>query len=345
MHVLFRTDWELESQQFKMEAYYNRVGNVGRFDKNSKSCYEIIKENNEFFRDKRWASEVVWRTIRLHDLRESKKSTQWISRDIDNLIPELNKDNVVQKYEVVRDIAIPSVLESLKKGVGKKNESDKSTVLNSGFKENDLILRYECLDFQHRKHPDISAFPREQFYSKEGALKDAASINREWSYSRYPSRSIWVDVNGKTYRGSNIEEANAIIKEVEEFIKWAKVNPKADGKPWTVACLTFYKGQERKIRDFLRKFPNCSRKNSQFEKEGVTVLLYTIDKFQGREADITFISMVQTKKDGFLDSPNRLNVAITRARYQRVIIGKKAYFLSSKSDDLKNLANATTSLN
>ncbi len=345
MHVLFRTDWELESQQFKMAAYYGRVGNRNNSEKNSNSCDDVIKKNNEFFREKRWASEVIWRTIRLHELRESQKNIDWILKDIDNLLPELDKDNVLQIYEEVKDIALPSILESLKKGVGKKNEKDNPTVLNSGFKSDDLNLRYECLDFQHRMHPEISAFPREQFYSKEGALKDAASIDREWSYSRYPSRSIWIDVNGKTYRGSNDEEATTLIKEVEAFVEWAKYNPKADGKPWTVACLTFYKGQERKIKDRLRKFPNCSRRNSQFEKEGVTVLLYTIDKFQGREADITIISMVQTKKDGFLDSPNRLNVAITRARYQQVIIGKKPYFLKSNSKDLKALAQATASLN
>jgi superfamily I DNA and/or RNA helicase len=36
-----------------------------------------------------------------------------------------------------------------------------------------------------------------------------------------------------------------------------------------------------------------------------------VDKFQGHEADIVFLSMVQTKRVGFMDNPNRLNVAIT----------------------------------
>ena len=40
-----------------------------------------------------------------------------------------------------------------------------------------------------------------------------------------------------------------------------------------------------------------------------------------------------------MDSPNRLNVAVTRARYQNVIIGSLEYFSSqSASEDLRQLA-------
>ena len=49
--------------------------------------------------------------------------------------------------------------------------------------------------------------------------------------------------------------------------------------------------------------------------------------------------MVQTRRVGFLDSPNRLNVAMTRARYQRVIIGDKSYFENQKeSEELRELS-------
>jgi superfamily I DNA and/or RNA helicase len=70
--------------------------------------------------------------------------------------------------------------------------------------------------------------------------------------------------------------------------------------------------------------------------------LHTVDKFQGHEADIVFLSMVQTRRDGFMDNPNRLNVAITRAKFQLVIIGDHSYFSqNSRSDDLKQLALKT----
>ena len=69
------------------------------------------------------------------------------------------------------------------------------------------------------------------------------------------------------------------------------------------------------------------------------ITLCTVDRFQGQEADIVFLSMVQTRRVGFMDSPNRLNVAVTRARYQNVIIGSLEYFSSqSASEDLRQLA-------
>lgn len=40
-----------------------------------------------------------------------------------------------------------------------------------------------------------------------------------------------------------------------------------------------------------------------------------------------------------MDNPNRLNVAITRAKFQLVIIGDYSYFAKkSRSEDLKQLA-------
>ena len=58
----------------------------------------------------------------------------------------------------------------------------------------------------------------------------------------------------------------------------------------------------------------------------ITIVVSTTDGFQGQEADIVIISLVQTHGHGFLDSPNRMNVAITRAREWRVIVGNFEYF-------------------
>ena len=44
------------------------------------------------------------------------------------------------------------------------------------------------------------------------------------------------------------------------------------------------------------------------------------------EADMVFISMVRGKSIGFMDNINRLNVALTRAKYQRVIVGDIEFF-------------------
>ena len=73
---------------------------------------------------------------------------------------------------------------------------------------------------------------------------------------------------------------------------------------------------------------------------GYEILIYTVDKFQGREADVVFLSMIKSGDAnlGFMDSPNRLNVALTRARYQRIIVGDKSYFMRCNSALLRELA-------
>ncbi|MCR1823986.1 AAA domain-containing protein [Terrisporobacter muris] len=336
-------NWESSKSCFRSNYYYDKSSNKISIRDRGRDIYDndkIVDFNNKFLRDKDWAQEVAWRIVRKYDLRLSNKDTTRIEAEVDSLIPSIDRNIVSDKVDIIQSIALPSILESLQVGVPKFKNFRYTSVLNSGFKEEDLIKRHICLDYQQRMHPDISIFPREQFYSNK-ALKDSNRLNREWNFNRYSKRSIWLDVRGKAHTSKNELEVRAMITELKEFILWAKNNPKKDNEPWSVACLTFYNGQARKIRDALREYTGMSKKVSQFEKDGVKIYLYTIDKFQGREADITYISMVQTSRVGFLDSPNRLNVGLTRARYQRVIIGHKGYFENQRqSEELRNLASS-----
>ena len=54
----------------------------------------------------------------------------------------------------------------------------------------------------------------------------------------------------------------------------------------------------------------------------------TVDAFQGNEKDVIILSTVRSKGIGFSADPRRLNVAITRAKSQLIIIGN-AQLLSS----------------
>jgi superfamily I DNA and/or RNA helicase len=59
-------------------------------------------------------------------------------------------------------------------------------------------------------------------------------------------------------------------------------------------------------------------------------LVDTVERVQGAERDIIFFGLTASDPDHlnseFLNSPNRLNVAMTRARKKLVIVGSRAFF-------------------
>ncbi len=308
---------------------------------------EIQKYLNEETLTKTWAGEFAWRMIREYELR----ILEWRNKDsrtmnrykeaLEALKPKNKAKRIETLLENIQNIALPSMLECLQKGVGKQGKRDKPTVLNSGLPENVWDQRSEKLEYQNRMHKEISAFPRKEFYEGE-ALKDSNLLNRNWDYQKYQKNAVWLDVRGKLERNYNINEAKRVLEELKAFCEWAKnVPPPADQKYWKAACLTFYRGQESKMSHLLRQYFDQPKNRTIFTKDDIRIKVCTVDRFQGQEADIVFLSMVRTANRGvgFMDSPNRLNVAITRPRYQLVVIGDHEHFKKQGSSDcLKHLA-------
>jgi superfamily I DNA and/or RNA helicase len=75
---------------------------------------------------------------------------------------------------------------------------------------------------------------------------------------------------------------------------------------------------------------------------GLRTKINTVDKFQGRERNIVIVSTVRSdtavhgtgtienKSAGFADSPERLNVALSRARRLLIVVGNKKFFSTIK---------------
>lgn len=55
----------------------------------------------------------------------------------------------------------------------------------------------------------------------------------------------------------------------------------------------------------------------------------TVDAFQGREKDIILYSVTATGRLNFAEDPNRLNVAFTRPRRKRIVLGNGKSILNS----------------
>lgn len=312
--------------------------------RNYTDTVEIQEELLDRINKTKWSEEVCWRLEREYWLRLSRNNskTKNVTDTLDRLFPKsIQADG---RIHILKNIAFPSVLEALSgDGLQRRKKADPTT-LNQGFKPEEKDQRYTTLTFQHRMHPDISTFPREQFYPP-GVLEDGrkTSADRAWGYDRYTQRSVWVNIEGETFGNANKKEAEALVHELKVFCDWAEGRSKNDkGEPFDVAVLTFYKGQEKALREELKNLPGDNKnRHARFSYKNVSIKLATVDYFQGQEADVVFLSMVNTKRDGFMDSPNRLNVSITRARYQLVVVGHHRYFSQhSRTEELTNLAKA-----
>ena len=366
--VLYKQDWD-ETQHAFCHNVFQQQGKFG-FKQRWKvinNSFDIVTEINKDFKERSWAKEIAWRINSENQLRlaERSKRREKLGSEIDEYTPySVDKGSFEEARNIIAAMSFPSILESLVAGIKGKKPKEPSTI-SDGFYDDDLIDRKTTLTYQHRMHPDISVFPRERYYRGSNALLDLESPvpileARNWGYNRYKKRSVWVDVSPKKGRGSrNIFEVEAIMHYLKDFLDYAVNNGQPEGKKWEVACLAFYRGQEEMLREGgekhgkhiegLRALPGIKGYISSFSynedkkmgKYAVLIRLCSVDRFQGHEADIVFLSMSQTDRDGFLDNPNRLNVSITRAKFQMLIFGKYEYFSKySRSDDLRALAEA-----
>jgi DNA polymerase III delta prime subunit len=343
--LVLHPDW----QRTGHAALHKQLGTNTRAYKVKTTDYtdtvDIQKELLDRVNTSKWSEEVCWRLEREYWLRLSAnqhKKTGYLEDTLERLFPKsVSADG---RIHILKNIAFPSILEALSGDGLVKRKNDDPTTLNQGFKPDEKSDRHTTLTYQHRMHPDISAFPRDQFYPT-GVLADGGKTtsDRSWDYPRYEARNIWLDVQGNTLRGnSNKQEVQALMTELKAFCDWAEGKAKnKKGEAYDVAVLTFYKGQEKALRESLQQLPGNGGSYARFNYKGIAIKLATVDYFQGQEADVVFLSMVNTHRDGFMDSPNRLNVSITRARYQLVVVGHHQYFSErSRTIELKNLAKS-----
>ncbi len=368
-----------------------------------------------------WAEEVSWRLVRSYELRQNDEERDRYQRDVASLMPvtlddewfrwrktkpkrskhadqpETATEALHRELDTIRRVTMPSILELLQRGFEQLGDWTDETVLTDGLTGRVLEQRLVSLRFQHRMHPDISAFSREQFYTpgvvtrlddaesggsiddeeypqdtngdsdswygedEDGQvlLLDASTMleDRDWDYPRYARRALWLDVDSRGRRGgrknSSPAEATVMMRELDAFVRWALSNPKVDRTgqtvPYEVAMLTFYRGQEALLRDRLRQKTGMvgNTRNFRFhprsDKPAVRVTLCTVDRFQGHEADLVLLSFVKAGPAvGFLNSPNRLNVALTRACFQIVLVGHRSRLGSKecRSPLIRTLANS-----
>ncbi|KAJ1435568.1 AAA domain-containing protein, partial [Ochromonadaceae sp. CCMP2298] len=106
----------------------------------------------------------------------------------------------------------------------------------------------------------------------------------------------------------NLTEAKLVLRLVRPYL----------GKKYTMV-ITLYKAQETLIRALLLQHGILEDADP---KTGLRIC--SVDQSQGSEADVVILSCVRSnpeRRSGFVTNPNRLNVAVSRARERLVVVG------------------------
>ena len=160
-------------------------------------------------------------------------------------------------------------------------------------------------------------------------------------------RRYWVDVSNGVEIAviGNPQEAEKVSEILDDLIHWFEKEG-TERDYLSVALLTPYVNQSRTIRmeaNAVLQKRKTSMKGTRCnirlkDNRIVTIFCSTVDKFQGQEADVVILSLRNVRRQGNIDSPNRANVALTRAREVLFIVGNRTNYKNARDPMLKRLA-------
>lgn len=203
------------------------------------------------------------------------------------------------------------------------------------------------LNEQHRMHPAIARLIGNTFYHAQSgaALSTHADSEKRFATTPCPVRSLdpellpsvpilLVEMEARQAGGGRIRG--------EEMPRWhsgeerevlrlilSQLRPEEGAKPPTLAILSPYAQQVARIGDMIASDGAIDPATLGFvSPTGDGNFCFTVDSFQGSEADIAIISLVRNNSStrirnalGFLSDFRRMNVLLSRAKWRLIVIG------------------------
>ncbi|KAJ3210237.1 hypothetical protein HDU82_008545 [Entophlyctis luteolus] len=181
--------------------------------------------------------------------------------------------------------------------------------------------RVYMLEIQYRMHPAIAEFSSNVIY--DGWLTNSDCVHgyhQQWyNDSEFPVMQF-VAHNGtfhsKDSSGSitNEMEARLICKRLSKFLS------KFGNRKISIGIICPYKSQKSLLEQMISALP----------PHNLIISVNTVDGFQGQERDLIVLSLTRVGHiSGFLDDLRRVNVALTRARYNLWVYGDFSTYSNS----------------
>ena len=274
------------------------------------------------------------------------------------LPPNLDKEDILFKLHMQRIKSASreehDQLVQLEKYVRKNFALLEKSHFERLFRQIDASLK-GTFDTQYRMHKDINDVI-EQFYVEDNGLRCGVKDDDRQHNIDIPellspeNHVIWIDTNSPEVRDgtsrANKGEVEAIGWVLEKFAKSDSFKQYQQSlstdEEKEIGLITFYGSQMKRLRPLVE----------QSTKKGLRIKMSSVDRFQGMERNIIIISLVRSntiaqkwnqrpdfrqfpdrgfpaQNDfGFAKSPNRLNVALSRAKRLLIVVGNGEHFCS-----------------
>ena len=191
------------------------------------------------------------------------------------------------------------------------------------------------LNVQYRMDPKIINFSNKEFY--DNRITSSQCVKDRYPSVAFPIRFIDTMNRGaeekENFSWRNTYEANtikSILKNDQDIRKIIEHNENAK-----IVIITPYQAQMTFLQTELKKMKGIGK-----------WVVSTVDSFQGQEGEIVIVSTVRTKRVGFVDDPQRLNVALTRAKRALRIVGELTFFQKlPQSSTLRKLSDHCIAIN
>lgn len=181
------------------------------------------------------------------------------------------------------------------------------------------------LSVQYRMNNEIMAFPNAQLYDGKLSAHDSCArirltdlgIDGDDEIDTHCAPLVLYDTTGlgmyereddavlSTHSRINENEAALVMRHIELLVQHGV-------EPTCIAVLSPYAAQVHLLSQQIRSV------------YGTSLEVGTVDGMQGREKDVVILSLVRSNDEqqvGFLHDSRRLNVAMTRAKRQLVVVG------------------------
>lgn len=272
------------------------------------------------------------------------------------LPPNLDKEDILFKLHMQRikssNREEHDQILKLEKYVRKNFDLLEKSHFERLFRQIDASLK-GTFDTQYRMHKDINDVI-EQFYIEDNGLHCGVKDDERQHNIDIPellspeNHVIWLDTNSPEVRDgtsrANKGEVEAIGWVLEKFAEADSfkqyLQSLSTDEEREIGLITFYGSQMKRLRPLVE----------QSTKKGLRIKMSSVDRFQGMERNIIIVSLVRsnsiaqkwnqrpdfrlfpdigfpTQNDyGFAKSPNRLNVALSRAKRLLIVVGNSKHF-------------------